>query len=64
MEDQKRFQKKALNSDDHKGMEIGAKALKGVAGVAVAAVTLVVNKDNLKTLGKGAISLAAKVIKR
>ena len=30
MEEQKKFQKKLLNSDDYKGAEQGAKAVKGV----------------------------------
>lgn len=64
MNETNRFQKKTLNKDDHKGMENGAKAIKGIVG-AIGAVGLVVfNKDNLKTLGKGAVSIAAKVIKR
>lgn len=32
MEEQKKFQKKSLNSDDYKGAEQGAKAVKGVFG--------------------------------
>lgn len=64
MENQKRFQKKTLNSDDHKGMKNGAKALKGAAGAVVAVAALVVNKDNLKVLGKNVGILAAKLIKR
>ena len=64
MAEQKRFQKKNLNSDDNMGMENGAKALKGFSGAVVAAVTIFANKDNLKTLGKEAAKIAAKVIKR
>lgn len=64
MEKQKRFQKKTLNSDDHKNMERGAKALKRSSGIAVAAVLFIKNKDNLKKLGGQVVDVAAKVIKR
>ena len=36
--------------DAHRGMEQGAKVLKGVASAAVAIGVLVVNKQNLKAL--------------
>ena len=46
MEEQKKFQKKSLNSDDYKGTEKGAKAVKGFFGSLGAIVLVVVNKDN------------------
>lgn len=64
MDKQKRFKKQELNSDADKGMEQGAKALKGSLG-AVASIFLVVkNKDNLKALGKSALNLVGKFIKK
>lgn len=64
MVEQKRFKKKALNKDDHKAAENGAKAVKGIAG-AIGAVALVVfNKDNLKTVGKGITDVGKAIIKR
>lgn len=47
---EKQFQKQKLNIDAHRGMEQGAKVLKGVASAAVAIGVLVVNKQNLKAL--------------
>lgn len=51
MDKQKRFKKQELNSDADKGMEQGAKALKGGLGLAAAIALVVKNKDNLKSLG-------------
>lgn len=64
MDKQKRFKKQELNSDADKGMEQGAKALKGVLGTLGAIGLMIVNKDNLKALGKGAASIAKMVIKK
>ena len=64
MDKQKRFRKQTLNSEDHKGMENAAKAVKGALGAAGALAMVVVNKDNLKMLGKGIASVATKVIKK
>ena len=64
MDKKKRFKKKKLNSDDYKGIEQGAKATKGVIGAIGAVGLLIVNKDNIKTLGKGAVNLAKIIIKR
>ena len=64
MDKQKRFKKQELKSEDYKGMELGAKALKGGLGLLGSLVLIVKNKDNLKTLGKSAIKLAGKVIKK
>ena len=50
MDEKKQFQKQKLNIDAHRGMEQGAKVLKGVASAAAIGV-LVVNKQNLKALG-------------
>ena len=58
--EKKRFKKQELKSDDYKGMEQGAKATKGLLGIAVAAVAIIKNKNNLKSLGQ----FAAKVIFR
>lgn len=62
--EKKRFKKQELKSDDYKGMEQGAKAVKGFLAVGVAAVALVTNKENLKTLTKGVTNLAKTVLKR
>lgn len=58
--DKKRFKKQELKSDDYKSMEQGAKATKGLLGIGVAAVAIIKNKDNLKSLGQ----FAAKIILR
>lgn len=63
MDKQKRFKKQELKSEDYKGMEQGAKVLKGGLGLLGSLVLIVKNKDNLKTLGKSAIKLAGKVTK-
>ena len=63
MAEQKRFKKKALNKDDYKAAENGAKAVKGIAS-ALGAVALVVFKDNLKTVGKGIADVGKAIIKR
>ena len=47
---EKQFQKQKLNIDAHRGMEQGAKVLKGIASAAIAIGVLVVNKQNLKAL--------------
>ena len=58
--EKKRFKKQELKSDDYKVMEQGARATKGLLGIGVAAVAIIKNKDNLKTLGQ----FAAKIILR
>ncbi len=63
MDKQKRFKKQELKSDDYRGMEQGAKALKGGLGLLGSLVLIVKNKDNLKTLGKSALKLAGKIIR-
>ena len=63
MDKQKRFKKQELKSEDYKGVEQGAQALKGGLGLLGSLVLIVKNKDNLKTLGKSAIKLAGKVTK-
>lgn len=45
MMEQKRFKKKALNKDDHKAAENGAKAVKGIAGAFGAVALVVFNKE-------------------
>lgn len=62
--EKKRFKKQELKSDDYKAMEQGAKATKGILAIGAAAVALVKNKDNLKTLGKGVANLAKIVLRR
>lgn len=64
MDKQKRFKKQELKSEDYKGMEWGAKALKGILGMGASVVLIVKNKDNLKELGKGAVKLANIVLKK
>ena len=64
MEEQKKFQKKSLNSDDHKGAEQGAKAVKGVFGSLAALALVVLNKDNIQAIGTNALDIARKAIKR
>lgn len=64
MEKQKRFKKQKLNSDADKGMEQGAKAVKGGLGLALAVGIVIKNKDNLKTLGKNALNIAKMVIRK
>ncbi len=64
MDKQKRFKKQELKSDDYKGMEQGAKALKGALGLLGSGVLIFENKDNLKALGKSALKFAGKVIKK
>ncbi len=59
---QNEFQKKTLNSDDRKEMEIGAKAAKGFLATLGVAVLAFVNKDNLATFGKSAVNLAKSII--
>ena len=62
--DKKRFKKQELKSDDYKGMEQGAKAVKGLIGLGVVVGVLVKSKDNLKTLGNGVVNLAKIVLKK
>lgn len=64
MEEQKKFQKRSLNSDDYKGAEQGAKAVKGVLGSLVALALVVLNKDNIKAIRTGALDIVKKAIKR
>ena len=47
MDKQKRFKKQELKSEDYKGMEQGAKALKGALGLLGSGVWIFENKDNL-----------------
>lgn len=63
MEKQKRFKKQELKSDDYKGMEQGAKAVKGGIGIFMAAALLFKNKDNVKTLGKSVVKAASRFVK-
>ena len=58
------FQKQKLNSDDYRAIENGAKALKGATATLIAAVTVMANKDNLKTLGKTIRKTVTKMIGR
>lgn len=64
MDKQKRFKKQKLNSDADKGMEQGAKALKGGIGIATMLLLAVTNKENLKALGKSAVSLTKMIVKK
>ena len=64
MSGQKRFRKQELKSEDYKGMEQGAKALKGVLGTVGSIGLLVLNKNNLKSLCKNTRELAKIVLKK
>ena len=46
----KQFRKQNLNNGDYAGIEQGAKALKGAAGIVTCAAILLRNKQNLKIL--------------
>lgn len=59
-----RFQKKILNSEDHKNIDNGAKAVKGICGAIVAVVTLKVTKDSMRTLLHTVTTAATKLIKK
>lgn len=63
MDKQKRFKKQELKSEDYKGMEQGAKALKGGLGLLGSLVLIVKNKDNLKTLVRVPLNLQAKSLR-
>ena len=63
MEKQKRFKKQELKSDDYKGMEQGAKAVKGGIGLLMAATVLFKNRENVKTLGKSVAKMASRFVK-
>lgn len=62
--EKKRFKKQELKSDDYKGMEQGAKAVKGLIGLGAVVGVLVKSKDNLKALGNGVVNLAKIVLKK
>lgn len=64
MGEQKRFKKQEVKDDADKGMEQGAKILKGGVGLIGSLVLLIVNKDNIKTLGKNVANFATKIIKK
>lgn len=64
MGEQKRFKKQTVKADADKGMEQGAKILKGGVGLIGSLVLLIANKDNIKTLGKNVANFATKIIKR
>lgn len=64
MDEKKRFQKQRLNSEDYKGIENGAKAIKGVVGAVVAFVTVYVNRDNLKSIVLNAKDILSNLSKR
>ena len=48
MEERKKFKNEKPEKKDHAGLKKAGKALKWVAGSAVGAVTLILNKDRLK----------------
>ena len=50
MDKQKRFKKQELKSEDYKGMEQGAKALKGGLGLLGSLVLIVKNKRGLSSI--------------
>lgn len=64
MENQKKFQKKTLNSNDYKAIEQGAKTVKNAFGGLGTLFLIIANKDKLKALGAGARDMAKKVIRK
>lgn len=64
MENQKRFQKKSLNSNDYRAAEQGAKTVKRIFGTLGALFLVIANKDKLKALGAGAKDIAEKIVKK
>ena len=62
--DKKRFKKQELKSDDYKGKEQGAKAVKGFIGLGAAVGLIVKSKDNLKALGKGVANLTKIILRK
>ena len=63
MEEIKRFKKQELNKEDHRGIEKGAKVVKRVFGSAIGVVSLYVNRDKVKALGKNLVD-GVKKLKR
>lgn len=61
MSEKKRFRKQKLNSEDNKGMELAAKALKAVLGAAttVAVAVLVKSRQKLSDL-----NVAGQILKK
>lgn len=64
MDKKMRFKKQELNSEDYKGMEQGAKALKGALGAITAVAVLFKNRQNLKALGEGTLKIAGQLLKK
>ena len=64
MDEKKQFQKQKLNIDAHRGMEQGAKALKGALGAITAVAVLFKNRQNLKALGEGTLKIAGQLLKK
>lgn len=59
MSEKKRFQKQKLNSEDNKGMELAAKALKAVLGSVAAVAVLVKSRQKLS-----ALNVAGQILKK
>jgi len=64
MDEPKRFQKQKLNDENYKDMEQRAKYPKGGLGIAGSIGLMYKNKDNLKAIGKGILTVATKNIKK
>jgi len=64
MDEPKKFQKQKLNEENYKNMEQRAKYLKGGLGLAGSFGLIYKNKDNIKAIGKGFVTVATKIIKK
>lgn len=58
------FRKQNLNNSDYAGIEQGAKALKGAAGILTCAAILLRNKQNLKILSKNIIKRTGQIVRK
>lgn len=64
MENQKKFQKKSLNSNDYKAVERGAQNLKKTLSALSLLILVVKNKDKIKELRPGVMSMVTKLVKK
>ena len=62
MEKQKKFKKQELKHEDFEVMEQGAKAVKGVLGLAVVIGVVAKNKENLKHSEKVLLNLRSRLL--
>ena len=61
MTEPNRFHNVSLNREENRKKEVGAKIIKGVGSLATIAVTAVLNKDNLKSVGERVLFSVAKL---